>query len=283
MSAGKLFLRFPADTGRMRRRLPLTLYALVITLRAVSAAAAVLAPSDSPALECRRSIRGAERGAGIPDHLLAAIAHVESGRRDPQTGEVQPWPWSINAEGQGFVYDSKLAAITAVRALQARGVRSIDVGCLQVNLNQHPDAFATLEQAFDPQANADYAARFLSQLNDRTGAWPKAAAAYHSATPELGAAYQALVLAAWPGEKSAQLAALGPDGAVAASPATGPAMAGGRVAVFLPPNRTDAMRIIPLGGANGPGDAVSTGGRSLDSYRAMPVALAARPPVRAGG
>ncbi|MEJ1977686.1 MAG: transglycosylase SLT domain-containing protein [Acetobacteraceae bacterium] len=46
----------------------------------------------------------------------------------------------------------------------------------------HPDAFATLDEAFDPQANAQYAAVFLQRLHVMTGDWSAAAAAYHSMT-----------------------------------------------------------------------------------------------------
>ena len=48
-----------------------------------------------------------------------------------------------------------------VRALQLRGVRAIDVGCFQVDLFYHPCAFANLDDAFDPDANAFVAARIL--------------------------------------------------------------------------------------------------------------------------
>jgi hypothetical protein len=89
-------------------------------------------------------------------------------------------------------------AITAVQAFQASGIRSIDVGCAQVNLLHHPGAFSSLAAAFDPQANADYAARFLRALHASTGNWPLAAAAYHSQTPELGRVYARKVMAAWP-------------------------------------------------------------------------------------
>ena len=99
---------------------------------------------------------------------------MESGRRDPVTGAVHPWPWTVNAEGQGFFYDTKAEAVAAVRAMQARGIRSIDVGCGQINLMHHPDAFPSLEVAFDPQANAAYAARFLKELFAQTGDWNKA-------------------------------------------------------------------------------------------------------------
>jgi soluble lytic murein transglycosylase-like protein len=54
-----------------------------------------------------------------------------------------------------------------------------------------------LEDAFDPLANALYAARFLRVLLSHIGEWPAAVAAYHSQTREGGAAYQGKVLAIW--------------------------------------------------------------------------------------
>ena len=126
---------------------------------------------------CRAAIGQAERERGIPPRLLAAIGRVESGRRDPATGATHPWPWAINAEGRGSFYPDKAAAIAAVRALQAQGVRSIDVGCLQINLRHHPEAFASLEEAFDPLANARYGARFLASCRPAapTGCRPRPA------------------------------------------------------------------------------------------------------------
>jgi hypothetical protein len=150
---------------------------------------------------CRSAITVAESGSGIPARLLAAISRVETGRRDPLTGAVDPWPWTANAEGEGYFFDTKAQAVAAVRAMRARGIRSIDVGCGQINLMYHPDAFATLEQAFDPRANTAYAARFLRQLFELTGDWKRATAMYHSATPALGAEYRQKVLAVWPEEQ----------------------------------------------------------------------------------
>jgi hypothetical protein len=133
----------------------------------------------------------------VPEGLLRAIGRVESGRFDSGARALVPWPWTVDVDGVGYFYETKAAAVAAVRAFQARGTRSIDVGCLQVNLLHHPDAFADLDQAFDPQANVVYGARFLRQLFTQTGSWPLAAAAYHSKTPELGAKYGARVLAQW--------------------------------------------------------------------------------------
>jgi len=127
---------------------------------------------------CGPAIAAAETAAHTAPGLLAAIGLVESGRIDHRTSVRQPWPWTVNAEGAGTYYPGKAEAILAVQALQARGVASIDVGCMQVNLMYHPVAFRTLDEAFDPVPNAAYAARFLSSLHTRTGAWPAAAAAY---------------------------------------------------------------------------------------------------------
>ncbi len=121
-----------------------------------------LAQGQAPGQLCRAAIAQAERERSLPPRLLAAIGRVESGRRDPATGATHPWPWAINAEGRGSFFPDKAAAIAAVRDLQAHGVRSIDVGCLQINLRHHPAAFASLEEAFEPLANARYAARFLA-------------------------------------------------------------------------------------------------------------------------
>jgi hypothetical protein len=62
----------------------------------------------------------------------------------------------------------------------------------------HPAAFASLDAAFEPATNIAYAVHFLSSLYRQTGSWPKAAAAYHSQTPEIGADYEKRIMAAWP-------------------------------------------------------------------------------------
>lgn len=126
----------------------------------------------------------------MPRTLLSAISRVESGRVDPAAGRVRAWPWTINTEGRGSFFATKDEAVAAVQAIQARGQRSIDVGCMQVNLMHHPTAFPDLATAFDPDANAAYAARFLLALHAGTRDWNLAAAYYHSQTQERGEDYQ---------------------------------------------------------------------------------------------
>jgi hypothetical protein len=220
----------------------------------------------SPGLQCRQAIQAAETAAGIPDRLMAAIGRVESGRREAD-GSINPWPWSINVEGQDHIFDSKAEAVAAVQALQTRGVRSIDVGCMQINLMYHPDAFATLNDAFDPVVNARYAASFLVQLHHQTGSWQTATAWYHSATPQLGSDYQRKVMAVWPEEKAHNHDT--PRSVLAAGGQGLPVLPYGRLSGFTlsGPAQTRPSSLGRL--------APSQTGRSLANYRAAPIPLAA--------
>jgi len=183
-----------------------------------SASAPALPASNSPFNECDAAIATAVKPpVRVPDRLVPAIARVESGRLDPATGRVRPWPWTINVEGTGYFYDSKEQVISAVQAFQAKGVRSIDVGCMQVNLMHHPKAFAGLDEAFDPEANARYAVKFLTTLYQQLRDWNLATAWYHSADPDRGEEYQRLVF----GRVMTPMGATGVVGALAAKH-TGP-------------------------------------------------------------
>lgn len=300
-------MRFPAPIARLTLVLPvLAVCAIPVRLAwagppwpapprppaPVALPVVAMVPSGEPGMLCRQAIRSAELAAGIPSQLMAAIGRVETGRPDAQ-GIIHPWPWSINAEGQGHYYDSKAEAIAAVQALQARGVRSIDVGCMQVNLMHHPDAFTSLDQAFDPVANANYAARFLTQLHAQTNSWDLATADYHSATPDIGADYQRKVAEVWPEERArlgltpaapgnvwstnvwtSNVWNSGGGSLAAPSPVTRPGTILAGSGGFLPLNRgSSGARIIPAV----PGQV----GRDLQAYRATPVAITSRQPPRA--
>jgi hypothetical protein len=68
---------------------------------------------------------------------------------------------------------------------------------MQVNLMHHPDAFASLEEAFEPSRNVAYGARFLDALRQETRSWDRAVERYHTADPERGRAYREKVYQRW--------------------------------------------------------------------------------------
>jgi Transglycosylase SLT domain len=162
----------------------------------------------SPWTFCARATNLIERQEGVPRQLLRAISKIESGRLHQKKRIVMAWPWTVMAEGRGRYLPTKAAAIAEVEGLKARGIRNIDVGCMQVNLHYHPHAFANLNQAFDPVANVAYAAAYLHSLKNEEGSWAKAVARYHSANPGRYKQYRLKVHLAWREERAKYLAAL---------------------------------------------------------------------------
>lgn len=171
-------------TGGGRILLPLTLLALLLSAGMPAAASPSTA---SHAIACLSAIRMAEKQMRMPGRLLMAIGVTESGRE--VEGRLTVWPWTVNAEGRGRYFADKEAAIAHVRGLRQRGVRSIDVGCMQVNLHWHPKAFPDLETAFDPEANVAYAATMLKEFHGDLRNWTRSVKHYHSRTPDKGNAY----------------------------------------------------------------------------------------------
>ena len=175
--------------------------------------AAVLAASPARARTtdaqlCASAIKRAEADASLPPGLLAAVAVSELGWYDRAQRGAAPWPWTVNNAGDGRYFASKAEAMAHVDRLRAHGQRNIDVGCMQINLMHHPDAFASLEEAFEPGRNVAYGAGFLGRLRNETRSWTRAVERYHTADPERGRAYRAKVYERWqeaqPGEPPIQ-------------------------------------------------------------------------------
>lgn len=159
------------------------------------AVACLLALPAWAANPCEQVALAVEKALELPPGLLVAIGRVESGKYDAELGRVVPWPWTIDVQGDGRRYDTALEVIMTTKWLREKGIQNIDVGCFQVSLMYHPDAFPTMEDAFDPLTNGRYAGKLLASLKERLGTWPDAVAAYHSADPAKGIPYREKVYA----------------------------------------------------------------------------------------
>lgn len=135
-----------------------------------------------------------EKQKGIRRYLLSAIATVESGKWNKDYKANIAHPWTVMAEGKGRYLPNKQQAIAEVLRLKAKGVKNIDVGCMQVNLMWHPEAFNSLEEAFDPKINVSYAADFVKRLYKTHNSWSKAATHYHSSSPSKAAKYRKRII-----------------------------------------------------------------------------------------
>ena len=137
---------------------------------------------------CDRAAQHAARATDVPLHVLRAITRVETGRS--RAGRLEPWPWTVNMEGRGVWFESRKRALDYIDTHYRRGARSFDVGCFQINYRWHGDGFRSIDEMFDPQRNAIYAARFLETLYTEFGNWTRAVGAYHSRTELYAARYR---------------------------------------------------------------------------------------------
>lgn len=148
---------------------------------------AVIAKSDADL--CDIAAVNAATKAVMPPDVLLALTRVETGRN--HNGKFAPWPWTVNMEGKGYWFDTRIEAVEFVTKSFATGARSFDVGCFQINHRWHGEAFTSFDQMFEPIDNASYAAKFMTSLYSEGGSWSWAAGAYHSRTPNLFAKYRA--------------------------------------------------------------------------------------------
>ena len=176
-------------------------FSLLALQTTVSNAASVIANAPQHAETCGKAVMDAEREYRLPKRLLTAVSLTESGHWHKGKQEMIAWPWTVYAEGRGRYLPSKAAAIQEVKALKAKGVKNIDVGCMQVNLYYHPDAFEDLDAALDPKQNTQYAAKLLKSLREESRSWNIAIAHYHSRTQKYNIPYRQKVLKIWQKER----------------------------------------------------------------------------------
>lgn len=145
---------------------------------AVLAAISIFSPVCRSAAEeltiCEREMRTAADEFRIPLGVLYAVGMTESG------GKKGLQPLAMNIAGKPYVASSLADALSRFETERARGVKLIDLGCMQINHHYHGGRFASVAEMFDPHKNVQYAARFLNELRARHDTWTMAVARYHA-------------------------------------------------------------------------------------------------------
>lgn len=137
---------------------------------------------------CDQAAVYAAHRTGVPTSVLRAISLTETGREID--GIMRPWPWAVNMEGKGVWFDTEDEARAYVYKNYKEGARSFDVGCFQINYKWHGQEFTSIDEMFQPNPNALYAANFLLKLFREKGDWGSAAGAYHSRTQKYADKYE---------------------------------------------------------------------------------------------
>ncbi len=151
------------------------------TIRAIAALAACISSGSvalhSPAAAanvCEREMQAAAAKYDVPLGVLYAVGLTESGRKDSLQ------PFAMNVGGKPYFASGLDDALRRFDEAHAAGVVLIDIGCMQINHYFHGDRFASVAAMFEPSANVDYAARFLTGLRRQEGSWTLAVARYHA-------------------------------------------------------------------------------------------------------
>ena len=178
----------------MRPRGRVLIVTVTLALAAIQSHATGLAPNrEVPELYARVASTH-----GIPVTLFYAIALAESGKHVTRLNSTQPWPWTLNIEGEGRYFPSREAAVEAASEALASGIRSVDIGLLQVNWGYHEAALRSVESAIDPVYNLKVGARILADCYRMRGDWWSAVGCYHApANAERAARYRDRVGRIW--------------------------------------------------------------------------------------
>jgi soluble lytic murein transglycosylase-like protein len=123
---------------------------------------------------CEREMTRAAARFEVPLGVLYAVGLTETGRKSGLS------PYAMNIAGRSHFADSPAEAVREFRSARSKGVKLIDLGCMQINHHYHGERFSSVEAMLDPAQNVDYAARFLSELREREGSWTMAVARYHA-------------------------------------------------------------------------------------------------------
>lgn len=137
--------------------------------------------------KCAELIAHFERVYEIPEHLMQAIAMVESKKS----------PYAIFAGGSSAFLKRRTDAIAHVEKMRKKGVQIINVGCMQIDLQTHLRSIGSLEKALTPYYNIQFAAKLLRKLYKQHGSWEKAVRYYHSSSSVYNIAYKNKVFARW--------------------------------------------------------------------------------------
>lgn len=165
------------------------LFLLLITLSSLPVSASL----DKELLEskkCSSMFAYFEDIYNMPENTLHSISLQETQKAHSKHYIGIVWPWTVTAKGKGNHFNNRDDAIAFAKAQIAAGNNNIDIGCMQINLKYHPEAFASIEEAFSPKHNIAYGANFLKTKYNRLKNWNKAIGLYHSATENKSTKYQ---------------------------------------------------------------------------------------------
>lgn len=116
------------------------------------------------------------KATDVPADILYAVALAESGRS--YNGQLLPWPWTLNIEGQSFYCETQREAVVIASEAISRK-QLVDLGVTQVNWYWHQQRFNRVDDALVPMLNLKAGAAILREQFEVSGDWWTAVGRYH--------------------------------------------------------------------------------------------------------
>lgn len=120
-----------------------------------------------------------EECSAVPRDVVMRVITHES--KSVYKGKVQPWPWTLNIDGQGYYFESyRLALLAAIKA-RKEGARRLGLGFGQIEWQYHSGRFSGLAEALKPRENIRAVCEILREAwsSKRVNSWNDAIAYYH--------------------------------------------------------------------------------------------------------
>jgi hypothetical protein len=134
------------DTDGLPMRTPLFFLLVLALLQGLPARS-----TAAPAMLCDAAAQYAASKTGVPLSILRAVTLAETGRTSGADRQFAAWPWAIQSGNRGDWFSDADAALSHVKGLMAQGISNIDIGCFQLNLRWHGEAFGSLQDMISPQ------------------------------------------------------------------------------------------------------------------------------------
>lgn len=122
----------------------------------------------------------AQECSAVPRDVVMKVVTHES--KSFYQGRVQPWPWTLNIDGQGYYYASyQLALLAAIKA-HRNGASKLGIGFGQIEWKYHKGRFdENIAAALNPRNNIKAVCQILVEAwgSKRVKTWEDAIAYYH--------------------------------------------------------------------------------------------------------
>ena len=117
-------------------------------LPTATGAAAATVPS------CEAAAVRAEKAAGIPSFLLAAISRTETGHTRAGRG-YGAWPWTLNIRGKGYYFETREDALAALQQAIDAGANIVMLDNFSVEQTQQAVELANGRVKLEASGNMD--------------------------------------------------------------------------------------------------------------------------------